>query len=223
MRKFFVYVGLGLALVLGVLQAPAHAGTTSVTYSLTGNLVIQGVGNVGPAPGAGSITITFPTQSNSFTTILPGPVHVAAFSFAQNIHVLSFIVGAVQLGGASMNGVLGPSGTLSLAFAGHVVAGQVHCLAGTATCGGVGLPASVPVALTSLPLGGVFGATVAMGNPSTLGGYGVIGGFLGQALALSVTGTEISRTHPTPEPGLLGLFGTAGAAMLAFGVRRLRA
>jgi hypothetical protein len=219
---------LGLALAVGLAGAgPASAGVVNVTFSLTGQLSTV-IGSLGPA-GSGSATITFTSPSFSQTTIVPGPIHVAAFQFTHVINPPALgggLQGLVVLQGASLVGTLTGGGGFAINGPLHVAAGQIHCLLGTANCAGIGLPFSLPVPLTSAPLGpinlggGAFGGNTLTPTASFVAS-GAAGAFLGFPISLSLTGVEVSRQH-VAEPGSLLLLGSGLAGLSLFGARRFR-
>jgi hypothetical protein len=226
MRKLLVRMALGLALAFGLAGAgPAQAGVVNVTYTLTGMLSSL-IGPLGPAAGSGTATITFVSPSATQSTILAGPIHVAAISFMQVINPPALgggLTGNVVVTGASLTGSLTGGGGVSINGPLHIAAGFVHCFLGATQCAGIGLPNSFPVPLTSAPVGPLaLAGLVNMGTPSSFGVSGAAGTFLGFPMSLSLTGTEVSRAPSAPEPSSLLLLGSAVGVLLLGAGRRLR-
>lgn len=223
LRLRLVFVGLVGA--LGAAAAgPAQAGFVDITYSLTGSLQVLCGNPPVPCftgtPGSGTSIVRATTASASQTAVIAGPLHVQAFQFLQAFSpMVAGAAGHVKLTGQSNPGSLLPTGGLFVVGPLHVQSGLLHCL--TTSCAAFwAVTQSVNINLFSVSNNvTLVGAVTPM-----LAGFviqGPAGTFLGKPLRLTLTGTEVSRAHPVPEPGTVWLLGSAALAGLFLRWRRI--
>ena len=213
-----ITVALAAVFSAAAWATPSQAGTTTITYEITGGILSGGDLDSIPIKSGTFFEVTYNAASGEFT-LLDGPAVLNSFSLkASGFTVSGSFFDIVNLQLASPVAGNGTSGAGFSAVAVAVLSGILneHCFASAASCDYYGLVPSVAkdfalfANATRFVLNG--GSGSASGTYS-IPAQGSVGPF-----SFSFTGTEINRTH-IPEPHTSTLLGL-GLALLAGGARQ---